>query len=265
MTLSSVKRDELRPVRKLGAGISGVTFLMTDGSVVKLIAIGKTHDTGAALTPGGEPIPEAEFRHEVECTYRAASLFNRIAPHVFRVPQVYEANIVRTPEDGRTYGIIHMELISGRPIVDVLKDARAGAHARTRAAERWGRALGEIHRAGVAHGDYHGHNAMVEDGTGAVIILDWARAQWLGPRTAKSWTRLVNYDLDQAGRSLAKRGLRHATSVFRDAYVRAAERVDRVPSSASVFAHARHAFNRQAMKQGRRRVRGEASGRASRA
>lgn len=206
-------------VRKIHSGLNAAVFLMSDETVVRIVGIGEGYDKAKAVVPDGEPVSREEFEREVRITRRAARMFNGKTGNVFRVPRVYDAKIITTPEDGREYGVVHMELVVGQPMKDALHDTRTTLEHRQWLATRWGATLAVLHGFGISHGDYHATNVIVEDRTNTLILLDWTRAHTRSGYTADMWKTLMDYDVIQAGQDLIYYGLFRYMPFFRHAYV----------------------------------------------
>ena len=169
-SLSSREQAEklrmMRPVRMLGSGISGFAFQLADKSVIKVVSFREIQIGGNI-----QPITKQEFLHEIRMLKFA---HKALAKTRTRVPQYVSHRIIRVGSDRQnrraaTIGVLHMKAVSGVPFNE------ATFMPLTRRAKLLGRALANIHNAGLVHGDSHVGNFLV-DRRGTVAAIDWGRS-----------------------------------------------------------------------------------------
>jgi hypothetical protein len=182
------KRTYAYPVRVLGAGVAGVAFCMSDGTVIKAVSLRRPAGWGRAaggaaaaaaaaasapptadhrsggLASSGRPVPLREFLYEVRTTRRAHALFDSSRAGAFRVPRVLRHVILegqaRHGRRGQLVGVVQMSWAPGRTLFEVLR--RSPAPLAAALARRHGRALAAVHARGWIHGDMHTGNVICE-------------------------------------------------------------------------------------------------------
>lgn len=167
--------------KMIGRGICGVVMETTcekkDKYVTKVIQFGNCYSID-------------KFYREVWAQNEAATA--GIAPRIL------ESHVTNTQ------AVIVMERVFGQT-VDALNQkhvtsARSDADLSRKAARlaaQIGKTLSTLHRLGIAHGDSHVQN-MIVDGTGRVNLIDFGRAHFLGGGDLQSDIKSINTDYSYA-------------------------------------------------------------------
>lgn len=176
------KRTYAYPIRVLGAGVAGVAFCMSDGTVIKAVALRRPGGWGAGagkraasapaalpsrrsgLASSGRAVPVREFLYEVRTTNRAHSALDSPRAGRFRVPRAFRHVILegqaRHGRAGQLVGVMQLSWAPGRTLYETIRHSPAPLAAAL--ARRHGRALAAVHEKGWAHGDMHSSNIIVE-------------------------------------------------------------------------------------------------------
>jgi len=172
------KKGKLQyPIRTAGSGVAGLTFFMTDGSVIKVVeftktgqgktlrrAVSRSAGLPSGLAAGGHSIPRAEFMHELRMTDKAHRLFGN-TPKVLRW-------VILKGKYGSTFGVMQLSKAKGVPLTDAITNAgntRALAMARAH-----GKQVAKTHAKDFSHGDMHSQNVMVHKGK--LTMIDFGRS-----------------------------------------------------------------------------------------
>jgi two-component system, LytTR family, response regulator len=154
--------EQYKILGELGRGGMGVVYRALDTRLGREVAL-------KVLGQGAQRDPEAERRFRQEAR-AAASLAH---PAVSVVYEIGEA-------DGATF--IAMELVRGRPLAELLSEARMPPGQALELAEEVAEGLVEAHERGVVHRDLKPKNVMLTD-SGHAKIIDFGLAKLLRPRT----------------------------------------------------------------------------------
>ncbi len=209
------------PIRTAGSGVAGLTFFMTDGSVIKVVEFSKKRtsrrrgSTGlpSGLAAGGHSIPRAEFMHELRMTDKAHKLF-RNAPKVLRW-------VILRGKYGSTFGVMQLSRAKGVTLADAISKAT-----KTQAlalATAHGKQVAKTHAKDFSHGDMHSQNVMVHKGR--LTMIDFGRAttkrlvdKYTRP---KPWQSIRLFDVVAPYRDHANSHSRAVADAFLDGYKRA--------------------------------------------
>lgn len=187
------KRTYAYPVRVLGSGVAGVAFCMSDGTVIKAVALrGGSHNKAVALrgearrtgekralaqsapararTAGlasyGRAVPLREFLYETRITRRAHDTFDSSRAGRFRVPRVLRHVVLegrlRHGRPGGRVGVMQLSWAPGVTLHEAIERSPPAVGAAL--ARRHGRALAAVHEKGWVHGDMHSSNVIVNMG-----------------------------------------------------------------------------------------------------
>lgn len=220
-------RDSDRPVSVIGSGASGTVFLMSDGSVGKVMSIGGKDRT--ALNSYQTPIEE--FIYEVLATKDAYKAF-KDTPE-FSAPEILKYALIRPAGAhgaASMLGMVRMTQADGQPVRSFLRAKNITEASKARVLQAWAKAVAALHRADWVHGDIHSSNVMV-NAKGKVTIIDWARSirktyrdeamRTVRRQSPEEWDRLMLSDVANALRGIFRHGdiYKHAP-IFLEAYMR---------------------------------------------
>ena len=171
----------------LGRGGFGITYRAEDLRLHRHVAVKELfppsatrHGTGVLVDPRdreGFEVARNRFRRE------AASLARFNHPGIVRVFEVLEAN---------NTAYLVMELVDGRSLLEVLA-AKGKPFAVDEVLDvvlRAGRALEDVHAAGLLHRDINPSNLML-DAAGRVVLIDFGLARSFGDDISGGVTRAV--------------------------------------------------------------------------
>ncbi len=232
------------PVRTAGSGVAGLTFFMSDGSVIKVVEFTRSRSEvarrktrilhslrmGSGLAPGGHSIPRAEFMHEIEMTRKAHAMFGNTS-RVLRW-------VILKGRFGSVFGVMQLSKAAGKPLTDAI--AGTSRARQLKLAREQGRIVARMHARGFSHGDLHSQNAMVGKG-GRITVIDFGRAttRRLVRKYARRdpWESIRLFDVAAPYRDHVRSHSREVAAAFLQGYLDAARAsgsapprgVDRIP------------------------------------
>lgn len=221
------KRKLQYPVRVAGSGVAGLTFFMTDGSVIKVVEFSRagrgkrSKRAGRAslllpsgLAAGGHSIPRDEFMHEIRMTEEGRRMFDNV-PRVLRW-------VVLKGKFGSTFGIMQLSKAKGVPLTEAIGRAGRSSAAALALARRHGRQVAKTHAKDFSHGDMHSQNVMVHGGKLTMIDFGRATSKRLVERYAKNkpWEAIRLFDVAAPYRDHARSHSVAVADAFLEAYVR---------------------------------------------
>lgn len=74
--------------------------------------------------------------------------------------------------DGKSYPILKMEWAKGKPLVDFINDHVQDRVSMLNLADNWLEMIGDLHSAGIAHGDLQHENVLIDDGNIKLVDYD---------------------------------------------------------------------------------------------
>lgn len=184
------------PIRTAGAGISGLNFFMSDGTIIKIVKFhqskgrlrrkGRTQQKRATtlaafltnrtrktyqsgLKSGGHSTPMSEFVHEIAMT-KKAHLKLRNTPDIAR-------HIILRGRGGVLLGIMQQTKAPGVTLAKQME--RAPRDMQLKLARAHGTQVARTHAANFSHGDMHSANIMVKVDSKdkpTFTIIDFGRA-----------------------------------------------------------------------------------------
>jgi tRNA A-37 threonylcarbamoyl transferase component Bud32 len=223
------KRKLQYPVRVAGSGVAGLTFFMTDGSVIKVVEFSRAGRAGrskrskragraslllpSGLAAGGHSIPRDEFMHEIRMTGEAHRMFGN-APRVLRW-------VVLKGKFGSTFGIMQLSKAKGVPLTEAIEKAGRSSAAALALARRHGKQVARTHAKDFSHGDMHSQNVMVHGGRLTMIDFGRATSKRLVERYTKNkpWEAIRLFDVAAPYRDHARSHSVAVADAFLGAYV----------------------------------------------
>lgn len=224
------------PVRTAGSGVAGLTFFMSDGSVIKVVEFTRSRSEiarrktrilhslrmGSGLAPGGHSIPRAEFLHEIAMTRKAHSMFGNTSK-VMRW-------VILKGRFGSVFGVMQLSKAAGRPMADAIVGMAKAKQLRL--AREHGRMVARMHAQGFSHGDMHSQNVMVSKG-GRITVIDFGRAttrRLVGKYTRRDpWEAIRLFDVAAPYRDHMRSHSREIADAFLAGYVGAMHAAGKAP------------------------------------
>jgi len=224
------------PVRTAGSGVAGLTFFMTDGSVIKVVEFTRSRSEmarrktrilqslrlGSGLAPGGHSIPRAEFMHEIAMTRKAHSMFGNTSK-VMRW-------VILKGKFGSVFGVMQLSKAAGKPMADAIVNMPRTKQLKL--AREHGRMVARTHAKGFSHGDMHSQNVMVSKG-GKLTVIDFGRAttrRLVGKYTRRDpWESILLFDVAAPYRDHMRSHSKEIADAFLDGYLDAAHAAGNAP------------------------------------